>query len=323
MPVAIDHDVIEQLARAMLGQLSPLSGTRAAGSVVVTNPTGAEIRLPRNAYLVPVVEAEAADDLLFKTCPNPDTLDVGGAWSIPALGQATVGITSNLGGARHNLAAGSVLRFDPPLDGVDLDATLVEAITGGVDSPRAVSIRRAVYYEELLAAQVERDILGGRLAELPGVMLVWQGSAPAEGRSATTNQGSTRIADGLRAFVESYRLFVVDGSFVGDRRRRSRGLRLLQAITRLLTDQQVTADGERLSDMGSLEFTGRDRFVRDERHYVYSLSLRVTTVLERVDSRVFVPFLRATVDMALPGREAPEPTEPLTVVDVDVDIPTV
>jgi hypothetical protein len=325
MPTPVDFDVIEQLARAILGQLAPITGERGTGTATVTNPTPGAIELPKNMCLLPVIAGELADDLVFKVAPNPATTDphgVGGEWSIPAGGSLSVALRSNLGGARHNLPAGTVLRFDPLQDGLDETVTLDGAITDGADAPDdALSVRRAVYYEDLDAAQVERDISAGRLARLPGIMLVWTQSTPAEGRTAGTNQGSTRLADGVRLFAENYRLFVVSATLANDGRRRRDGLRILQAVTRLLTDQQITTDGEQLTAVGSLEILNRSRFVRGPKHYVYALTLRVNRVITRTDTRSFVPWLRTHLQQALPGRTAPEPTTPLVDVDIGVPIP--
>jgi hypothetical protein len=332
MATPIDFDAIEALARAILGQLSPLTGTRGTGTVTVTNPTGAAVQLDRNMFLLPVIGAgapeggaELADDLAFKVAGNPATAlpyNKGGHWIIPAGGSLPVAIQSNLGGARHNLPAGTLFRFDPVPFELDPTATLVAAITDGADrSEGQLAVQRAVYYEELDAAQIQRDIAGGRLARLPGIMLVWTQSTPVEGRTATTNQGSTRLADGIRAFAENFRLFVISSSLAGDRRRRSEGLRIMQAATRLLNDQQVTTDGEQLTSMGSLEVQNRGRYARGEQHYIYQITLRVNRIYTREDTRAFMPWLRTHLQQALPGRAAPEPTTPLVVVDVGVPIP--
>lgn len=323
MAIPIDFDILESLARAILGQLAPLTGTRGTGTATVSNPTGAAIELDPNMFLLPVVNDELADDLVFKVAPNPATalpFSEGGAWTIPPGGSLSVAVKSNLGGARHNLAAGTVLRFDPLLDGLDETATLDADITDGADRP-GLCLRRAVYYEDLDAAAIERDIAAGRLSQLPGAMLVWTQSTPAEGRTAGTNQGSTRIADGVRMFTENYRLFVVSASLASDGRRRAEGARIMQAITRMLTDQQVTNDGEKLTAMGSLEILNRSRFVRNEKHYVYAMTLRVNRTVVRTDTRTFVPWLRTHLQQALPGRDAPEPTTPLVDVDIGVPIP--
>lgn len=325
MATPIDFDVIEALARAILGQLSPLTGTRGTGTMTVSNPSGADVQLEQNMCLLPVVHDELADDLVFKVAPNPATVEPfskGGAWTIPAGSSASVAVRSNLGGARHNLPAGTRLRFDPLQADLDDEAILDAAITDAADrADDELALRRAVYYEELDGAAIERDIAGGRLAQLPGAMLVWRQSTPYEGRTAGTNQGSTRIADGIRGFAENYQLFVVSASIAGSGKRRSDGSRLLQAMTRLLSDQQVTDDGEQLTSLGSLEVLNRGRFARTERHYVYQLSLRVNRIIVRTDTRSFVPWLRTRLRQALPGRDAPEPTTPLTVVDIGVPIP--
>lgn len=336
MTTPIDFDVIEQLARAVFGQLLPLTGTRGTGTITVTNETDEDVELCQNMYLLPVVGSvdrsdalgvigpELAEDLVFKTAPNPATVEPhnqGGSWTIPANGSLSVAIRSNLGGARHNLPAGTIFRFDPPLDGLAIEAPLEADIDDGADKATEPALHRAVYYEDLDATAIERDIHGGRLAQLPGAMLVWRQSTPAEGRTAGTNQGSTRLADGVRGFFENYRLFVIVGHHSTDGRRRSSGLRLMQAVTLLLTDQQRTDDGEQLSGVGSLEILGRSRLVRGPSFYVYEIPFRVNRVIRRVETRVFVPWLRTDLEMALPGRTAPEPTTPATIVDIGVPIP--
>ncbi len=55
MATPIDYDVIEALARAILGQLSPLTGDRATGTITVTNPSGAAVHLEPDMCLLPVV----------------------------------------------------------------------------------------------------------------------------------------------------------------------------------------------------------------------------------------------------------------------------
>ncbi len=323
MATPVDFDALEAIARAILGQLAPLTGSRGTGTATVSNPTASAISLDPNMFLLPVVNDELADDLVFKVAANPATVlpyGKGGEWVVPPFSSLPVAVKSNLGGARHNLAEGTLLRFDPLPEGIDETATLDADITDGADRT-GLCLRRAVYYEDLDAGAIERDIAAGRLSHLPGAMLVWTQSTPAEGRTAGTNQGSTRVADGIRMFTESYRLFVVSASLAGDRRRRGEGSRIMQAITRLLTDQQVTSDGEQLTAMGSLEILNRSRFVRNEKHYVYAMTLRVNRVISRTDTRTFVPWLRTSLRQALPGRDAPEPTTPATVVDIGVPIP--
>lgn len=318
--VPVDHDVIEQLARAVFGQLSPISGTRGTGRVLVENDTADDVVLEKNMYLLPKIGTlgEFADDLVFKTRPNPATLQahgVGGAWTIPANDSLAVDVWSNLGGARHNLPAGTVFLWDPPLTGLGPSVTLIDAITDGANKPDLPRLDAAVYYEELDSARIAKDLAAARI-RTPGVFLIWEGSTPAEGRTAGTNQGSARADTERRFFAENYRLFVVVSDQTSDRERRGSGLRLLQGLTRLLSDQQVTTDYEQLTGLGALEITGRSRFQRGERHYVYQLAFRLHRVIRRLDTREFIPWLQTHIVASAPGRTAPEPTTPLVMADV-------
>lgn len=319
MAVPIDHDTIEQLARAVLGQLSSLSGTRATGAVHVVNDTDADIDIDMNSYLWPTVSGATRPELLFKVSPNPATIrphGQGGAWTVPAHGSAEVGIRSNLGGLRHNLTAGTVFTWDPPLDGLAATVTLNADMTDGANRSSEPRIVAGAYYEGLDSGQVAKDLFGAGVDGLPAVVIVWQQSAPAEGRTAGTNQGSTRLADGARLFAEYLTLYVVVSDLRSDKRRRNNGLRLLQACTRLLSDQQQTNDFEMLTAIGSLEILGRSRYTRTENAYVYALPFRMNRVYPRYDTRVFTPWLKTHIMATLPGRDAPEPTDPITLVDV-------
>lgn len=324
--VPVDHDQIEQLARAIFGQVSPLSGTRGTGAVLVENDTDDPIVVPPNMYLLPNVGAlgELADDLVFKTSHNPDTLEEhlqGGSWTVPPHDSLEVGIKSNLGGKRHNLPAGTVFRWDPPLSDLGPTVELVDAIVDAADKASAPRIQTGVYYEDVDSARIAKDLAGGRLAHLPGVFLTWEQSTPLEGRTAGSNQGSTRADSERRFFAENFRLYVVVADQTSDRERRSSGLRVLQALTRLLTDQQMTADGEHLTSLGSLEILSRSRFSRGERHYVYQLAFRVNRVFKRLDTRTFIPWLVTHIVADAPGRPAPEPTAPFEMADVEQDMP--
>lgn len=317
----VDFDAIQSLARAVLAQLSPLTGTRATATLRIVNATGDAVVLPPNVYLVPVVGNDRADDLLFKTARDPATAlahNQGGNWTVPDGTSEGVIVTSNVGGARHNLAAGTPVLFDPPIEG--LTATLATPGVGGTD---AAIVRRANYFEELDGARLERDLHAARVNTLPGVVIVWSSSEPAEGRTSGLSQGSTRIADGVRIFRETFDLFVIAASLGGDERRRNAGLVALQAVTRLLTDQRANRDGEALAAIGGLEIVGRDRFARSERTYAYRLQLRVSrldTITPNVDPASYPQWLTTQLDVALPGREAPEPDAPLTLWSGVVDM---
>ncbi len=327
MAVPIDHDVIEQTARAIFGQMSPITGTRGTGAVLLVNDTDDPIVVPKNMYLLPRLGTsnELRDELVFKTKPNPATLEehgVGGDWTIPPHDSLEVGIQSNLGGTRHNLPAGTVFLWDPPLSQLVAECSLVADITDGAEKTDDPVVRAAVYYEDLASNRIAEDMHKGRLRNLPAVALTWEQSTPIEGRASGANQGATRKNDTVRMFSEHYKLFVIVSEYSSDKRRRGNGLRVVQALTRLLTDQVTTRDFERITNMGSLEILGRARFSRDERHYVYVIPFRLSRSMKMLEDRTFTPFLKARVQASLPGHDAPEPTTRLELVDETVTIPS-
>jgi hypothetical protein len=208
-----------------------------------------------------------------------------------------------------------VFRWDPPLSELAAECSLVADITDGADKSDHPQVNSAVYYEDLSSSRVQDDLFKGRLRTLPALLISWDGSTPLEGRASGANQGSTRPEDTVRIFSENYRMFVIVSEYSSDKRRRGNGLRVVQALTRLLTDQVQTRDYETLCNLGSLEILSRSRFSRDERHYVYTIPLRVNRSMKRLEERTFTPWLKTRTQAALPGRPAPEPTGSLTIVD--------
>src|SRR3972149_1673939 len=110
---------IESLARSLLGALTP-TGTRSSGVVTVKSVGPGTALVPRNSYLLPVVEGRLREHAIFKIGPTRAPLaanGTGGDWTVTA-GGTPVAVVSNLGGARHNVPAATVFRFDPQLTGV-------------------------------------------------------------------------------------------------------------------------------------------------------------------------------------------------------------
>lgn len=317
-------NTIERLARAIFAQLSPMTGARAAGSITVTATGSGNKSLPPNAYLLPVVGGSLREDLVFKTGRDPDTVapnGTGGAWAVNGGSSASVAITSNVGGARHNLAAGTVLRFDPPVQDFEPTATVDADLAGGADDATQL-LRRLAFFEEIDASNPQRDIFAAMLADYPAAMLVWAGTEPAEGMTAGLRQGSTRGARKVRFMRETFVLYLIVGRLASDAKRRQTGIVTMQAATRLLSDRQCNVDGETLSAIGAgLEVVGRDRLSRGQRHYIYSVALRANQVLRPIDERTFNVWATTTIGAALPGRTPPEPTAPLPVVDFEQPMP--
>ena len=314
-------DTIERLARGLFAQLSPLTGERATGAASITALAGGPQVLPANSYLAPIIGGQLREDLLLKVAPDPTTTapdGTGGGWEFTSAQTRAVAVKSNLGGARHNLALATPLVLLPALSGFQPTAEVATALTGGADG----IVKSAVVFEELRVGSPEADVFASRTQATPSLMLTWQTTQPAEGQTVGMNQGNTRLGRDVRAMQETFDLSVIAGDLTSDYQRRKDGLLVLQAATRLLSDCMRNIDGEVLSSVGSgVKIGRRYRVLRNERLYVYGMTLSCNQTLQPIDSRTFNAWLKVRLRAALPGREAPEPTAPLTIVDVQDVIP--
>jgi hypothetical protein len=301
-----------------------MTGVRGTGSISVTADAGGSDKvLSPNTYLLPVVDGQLRDDLVFKVAPNPATLaadGTGGDWTVAPGSVASVLVKSNIGGVRHNLAEGTLMRFNPPHEDFEAAATLDATITDASDVGQLV--KSAAFFEDIDATNPEQDIFAAKLGEYPAIMLAWQDSEPAEGMTAGLRQGASRGARKVRFTRESFVLYVIAGRLMSDAARRQDGLLIMQGITRLLTDAQQNQDGEQLSTIGGgVEVNQRSRFRRGKQHYIYALRLRVNQTMVPIDTRTFNRWITTAFEGTLPGREAPEPVTPLTIVDAEVTMP--
>lgn len=315
MPDPIGFDALEAIARALFALVTPITGERSSGTITVSAPGmgPGQALLPANSYLRPVVGGSLREDLVFKTTDD---------WVL-ALGttESGVPITSNVGGARHNLAAGTVLRFDPVPPGYARDVTVDADMTDGSDV--GSRLKSLAFFEDIDSANPSADIFGAKLAA-PALMLVWQRSDPADGLNAGLSRGQSRRARNVVTFKESFTAFIITARLTGDPARRREGLILAQDISRLWSDRMQNDDGEQLSTVGSgVEITGRSRYRRDEKTYIYTVGLRVNATLEGTGSLSLNagPWDRTRTRGAVPGGVDPEPTDDLVTVDATDEMP--
>jgi hypothetical protein len=299
-PITTDH--IERLGRALLAALTPITGDRASGEVLVTAGP-AELVIPKNTYLLPVVGGQLRDDLPFKTTETV-TVEADSSQLLP--------ITSNIGGARHNLGDGTVFRFRPRLPGLLLDEALADGpMTGGTDTDAL--IRAAVVFEDIEEAGPSKDIFASKISDSPAVVLAWSFSDPVDGASAGLGTKSTRAGRGKQFWRENFVMYVRAGHLGSDHERRREGQVVAQAITALLTDRKVNLDGEVLATVGAgVEITQRVKLGRSQTYYLYGMRLRATQTIERADERTFARWLTSRIEGA---------AEELPLVDVTVDMP--
>lgn len=306
-------------ARAILAAAQPTTGDRASGTVAVTT-TGSEVVLPRNSVLLPVLNGQIRNELIFKTdkgthlqngCPKY-------SWLIPA-GGASVSVISNVGGARHNLPAGTVLRWDPPITGLSPTAT-VEApgFAGGADPTFFGGLKSAVVYEQFGGPSPSLEIFRSRMNLLPGMMVVWDGSEPADG--AATNQlerGSSRAGRDSLLFREKFLILVIVNRKDSDDKRRDEGLEALDSLTEWLTDRQ-SVDGLVFSTPTGAQIRERFRLSGDslvyQEHYIYGMRLSVVRAYTRRDARSYNDWLSTRIDWLTGTDNAPTDLEKKPIV---------
>ncbi len=328
MADTLDLNRIELLARALFAHLFPMTGTRASGTATVSAPAGPDVVLPKNTYLLPIVSGEAVDQRLYKVAPNP--AGDSGSWLIPGAGSLSVGIVSNIGGGPMNLPAAARFRFDPPVIGLAQDVVLDAAITNGTNLRSAIFgatvgqpalLKRLVFWQEMQLASAAEEFFKASSGDFPALLMIWTGSVPLQGRTTGGSQGNTRAGRGQRIFREGFRCYIGSGTLAAAAVRRNEAMTAMQAATSLLSDAQLNVDGEALSTVAGIEITSRAFSVADQQHYIYEFGFQANSTLEHVERRTFGPWDVNHITATLPGGTAPEPTGPLTAVDVEDDMP--
>lgn len=175
---SVSTTAIKRIRRGILSALRPLQGIASSGTIFARSSSGAgTIELPKNCHLVPIIgsatgRGEISHDLPLRVTATVDVEEGG----------TSVAVASVLGGPRNNLAAGTRLRFDPPLVGLEDEAT-VEApgLTGGELVTSGPGIVRDIRpFETLESLEVARDLFAGEVADLPAAIVAYGGSSEIE-----------------------------------------------------------------------------------------------------------------------------------------------
>jgi hypothetical protein len=302
---------LEQLARAVLSQLSVLFGTRGTGKVLV-KATDEDMLLTPNSYAVPIITTASGPgerpDMLLKTAFNPATEEAhkqGGDWLITAAG-TEVDLVTAIGSTQSAaITAGSKVRFDPPLPGIEPTADVTVGFTPGDGAGPA---KAGTIFEELNNGA--RSLLDAQLPAFPALVVAWLGSEPVEGRTAGISQGASRKGRAAAAYFESFGIYVVSSSTEG-RGRRKMAQRLLEAASQLLIDRSMNDDGETLNTMGTGVYVlnRTPRIAQSPNASIGRILLRTVSTLERVEGRSFPPWLKMTLGASLPASTDEDPPE--------------
>jgi len=327
---------IIEIARDLMSAISPVTGVRGTGQIMVRPKGGAQVFLPRNWYLMPIVNGAVREDLLFKVDQgsnravypdgkrkkaNENEPDADSWWTIQP-GGSMVNIVSLVGGRRFNLPKNTKFVFDPLNNDLETEAILQAPITNGSDPVHFGGCKSVVQFEQLNAPSASLDAFRASVGKLPAVVIVWDGSEPADGTTQSSiDRGRTRVGQTSQLFKERFNLFVLVERLDSSAVRSSEGLKLLEDITNWLTDLQ-SVDGEVFSSPTGIQIRGRSRIAGDNAAYqsmfIYALQISVTSCIRPYDSRTFSPWLRTNVDI-LTHRKDDEGNRKL-VVSEDIDM---
>ncbi len=299
-----------ELARDIMAAINPVTGTRGTGKVLVKTKGKTPVYLPRNWYLMPIVNGAVREELLFKVGQGPnhaiypdgkrkkssvDEPDAESWWVIQP-GGTLVDIVSVVGGIRHNLPKGTKFAFDPHNPNLEIEAVLQNAITDGAEPTHFGGCKSVVQFEQLNAPTASLDAFRAAVGKFPAVIIVWDGSEPADGTTQSSiDRGRTRVGSVSQLFKERFNIFVLLERLDSGQIRSAEGLKLLDDITYWLTDLQAI-DGEIFSSPTGVQLRGRARVAGDsaayQHVYIYMLQISVTSCVVPYDSRTFHPWLR-------------------------------
>lgn len=257
-------------ARAVLEVLSPLTGARASGQVLV-KAAGADAPLPCGSFFCPVIPSTATPalktirrDLLYRTTQD----------AVVSAAGVLVPVVSVMGGARHNLAAGVEARWDPQVPGVELVSATSGAVAGAAEPTGDRAVRHAVIFEGVGGPNAARDLFKGLAQSLtPAVVLAWM----------STQRGDVT---GRNRYVrtDTWTLYVAVDRGDGSVERFGNGLDLLDAAEELLQGR-ASVGGYVFSAPAHAEVTARNRSSVTPSSYVYSLTLQTQHLVERLEVR--------------------------------------
>lgn len=296
--IAARQSQVVRTARGIVAILQPLTGDRASGtSTMACASAGDSVRLPRGYYFLPVVGGVVRADLALKAGPGSEADE---SWLV-ASGGTAVDLVSNLGGARHNLAAGTVLRPDPPVPELTAGMTVAApGMTGGVDATGFGALKDLQIYEQLNGPALNVDAKRSGLKRFPGAVLMWADMQQATGVTSPQTQRAARTGTRRVLYRSTYALTFMSTSYAADSERRHEGLACVEAAMKLLTDRQMV-DGEAISSPGGVEIyrAYREPLRPDvaAKWYVYTFELGAELTLCQTDARTYSNLLRMVMDV--------------------------
>jgi len=255
-------------ARAILEVLRPLTGEPATGTALVSATAG-DVVLPAGCFFAPLKQSVSKLESLDR-----ENLVRSRSETIINASGVSVPIISMLGGVRQNIEAGTRLRVDPPLDGLETFATIeAPGMVGGLSATGPGSVAQALEFETITSAALARELFNARLQSgTPSLVLAWESSGSGES-----------VARGAAVRPERWTLYVVTTRADGAGQRRDVARDILDAVESYLHDRKSVA-GFRFSNP-STRVIGRSRLAVTKTSYVYAVQIETFGAVQRIDTR--------------------------------------
>jgi hypothetical protein len=258
-----------RIARAIVEVLRPLTGDRSSGIALVTATAG-DIMLPARSFLAPLRRSISGQESIDRE----NLVRTTGEDAIVRATGTLVPIVSVLGGSRQNYVAGTRLRFDPPLDGVEELATIAApGMTGGATATGVGAVCQIIEYETITGPTAATDLFNARVqGGAPAIVLAWESSG-----------GAKMVARGVHVRPDRWILYVITSRGDGAGKRRDEARDILDAVESYLVDRHSVAGY--VFSAPATEILGRSRLAVTKTSYIYAVSLQTTGRARRIDSR--------------------------------------
>lgn len=217
--------------RHLTALLGVLQGTPASGQLTVAS-TGATGVVPGGAFAAPIVGGELREDLVLVVTEESSVTSAG----------SSIAVASVQSGSAVNLSAGTQVRWDPELSGIEpVSAVAAGGLTGGTQLDTLGALRSVRAYKDLGSRPQAREFWQAAGAtDTPAAILQWSRSGPADGTSQmTSGPKGTRRARGVTAWRDEWKLLLVTSRLDGSDQRRREGDVLRDDVLELLSDRQA------------------------------------------------------------------------------------
>lgn len=291
--------VIVDTQRLIVSVLSPLTGTRATGAIVV-KALATDVTIPAGTHGVPIIDGQQNYDAMVKTTAAVTATAAG----------ATVAATALIGGAHVNLPVGTSIRWDYPIAGVESVSKVSTVFSGGVGATGFGGVQALKIYEQIGSANVASDLFAAKVGRFPAVILSWDSSREP-------SDIVTRVGPGTTIFEERWLLSVITSRMDSTEQRRQEGLEILENATDLLMGR-TEVDGQVFTGPEPVTIGRRSRIAVSPTSYVYSLEFTTTRSRSRKEWRTFAPWLTSQIQTTTDIGTLPEA---VTVNDIVVAMP--